>query len=80
MDGDWDFTLRVRGEERVKVPAGKFNAVKIEARSDARGPARFLLTYWYAPDIKRIVKMIRYQYQSDIHQEDEFELLRYKLN
>jgi len=80
VDGDWDFALRVRGEERIKVPAGKFNAVKIEGRSDARGPARFLLTFWYAPEVKRIVKIIRYQYHSDIRQEDEFELVRYKLN
>jgi hypothetical protein len=80
IDGDWDFTLRVRGEERIKTPAGKFNALKIEARSDARGPARLLLTYWYAPEVKRIVKITRFQYHSDVRQEDEFELVRYKLN
>ena len=46
----------------------------------ARSHARLLLTYWYAPEIRRIVKMIRYQYHSDVHQEDDFELIRFKLN
>jgi hypothetical protein len=82
VSGDWDIKLRVRGEERIRVPAGKFNAVKVEGRSETRGPASFLLTYWYAPEIKRIVKIVRHQHHPDSNaqQQDEYELVRYKLN
>jgi hypothetical protein len=54
-------TARVLGWEDVTVPAGKFRAVKVEAKAafqrldiSARGWQRFVL--WYVPDVKRFVK------------------------
>lgn len=39
-------TFATRGEEKINVPAGSFNAVRIE-RTDAAGKARS----WYAPNV-----------------------------
>ena len=39
-------TFAARGEEKISVPAGSFNAVRVE-RTDAAGKARS----WYAPDV-----------------------------
>jgi hypothetical protein len=62
----------VTAYEQVKVPAGTFWAVKLEAinqRLDRPRPAREV--YWYAPEVKNIVKY------SSAEFETEMELLEY---
>jgi hypothetical protein len=58
-------TATVRGWEQVTVPAGKFRAIRIthegyysakEAVGDYSWTGQISETYWYAPEIKRVVK------------------------
>jgi hypothetical protein len=56
--------IRVIGEERVRVPAGEFRTVRVEAQSRAYLEARkdgsepsVVLTYWYSPEVRRAVKV-----------------------
>jgi len=55
--------LRVVGREKVQVPAGEFEATKVEAESTWSSPIggakEIQLTFWYAPKIGRTVKMPR---------------------
>lgn len=65
----WYSTGKVEGRESVTVPAGTFNALKLEVWSarTASGsqterdsePVRIHYNIWYAPGIKRYVKMVR---------------------
>ena len=54
-------SIRAAVEEHVRVPAGEFNTMRIEARgkrSDATSDSQnFLLTYWYSPEVRRPVKI-----------------------
>ena len=58
------FEGQVTGWEDLQLPAGKFNAAKIEGtltyREDGkvRGGARE--TFWYAPKVSQIVKIVRH--------------------
>lgn len=51
----------VAGLESVRVPAGQFKACKIETTSERMYAVNFNVvvkcTYWYAPEVKRTVKM-----------------------
>ncbi|MDX1375784.1 MAG: hypothetical protein R3357_09500, partial [Burkholderiales bacterium] len=54
---------KLAGKERIRVPAGEFDALRIEAEIDYCGeaimgmvPPVLEMTYWYAPAAKRIVK------------------------
>ncbi len=60
---------RVTGQERVTVAAGNFDAVRIEldgrvsnimigGSAVMRGYSSFKQTVWYAPEVKRIVKVL----------------------
>ncbi len=52
---------KVIRKESVKVPAGTFDAWRIEAESENQWTARTVrlkYTYWYAPDMLRTVKMV----------------------
>jgi hypothetical protein len=60
---------RVIGSEQVTVPAGTFDAVRVELNGRVsnlamggsaivRGYARFRQTVWYAPQVKRVVKSL----------------------
>jgi serine protease Do len=57
-------TVAVVATETVNVPAGAFKAWRIESTSeDLYAVGQFFLakcTYWYAPEMKRTVKMILY--------------------
>jgi hypothetical protein len=91
MYGNWTSRARVRGSESVTVPAGTFDAQKLEIDSTrppiesaggrSREPIRTLLTVWYAPDVKRIVKMLRVVLTPEgMHlEEDTYELVRYRV-
>ncbi|WP_222105341.1 TIR domain-containing protein [Denitromonas ohlonensis] len=67
--GDWNTVAKVDGRERVRVPAGSFDTVRIEVWSTrlATGgsamrdiePTTVHFDVWYAPEAKRYVKMVR---------------------
>lgn len=63
---DWEGTLEVKGKERVRVPAGEFDAWRIErvatyqgTRSKGKGQptwyGRNTVTTWYAPEVHNFV-------------------------
>jgi hypothetical protein len=53
--------IRAAVEEHVRVPAGEFNAMRVEVRgkrADTTSDTQnFLLTYWYSPEVRRPVKI-----------------------
>ena len=56
-----DLTVQVSGWERVTVPAGTFNAVKLNLRGGFRilgggGVGNIFDSYWYAPAVRQFVK------------------------
>jgi hypothetical protein len=88
---DWYSRGRIRGSESVTVPAGTFTSLKVEIDStrrptesvgmQGREPIRVLLSIWYAPEVKRIVKMVRIVLTPEgMHlDEDTYELVRYRV-
>lgn len=60
---DWAVSGKVAGEEEVTVPAGRFRATKVvlvgsrNLQPMTPGAGRFELTVWYAPELKRHVKL-----------------------
>ena len=87
---DWFSKGGVDGEERVNVPAGSFNATLVEinsARNPSGSPAeretepvRVSYRIWYAPEVKRYVKMVRdtRAASGQVMDTDTFELLDYR--
>ena len=96
----WDFhhirrftsgTLDVSGHAevvafgRVQVPAGSFDAYKIESRGtnakqlDRLYSAPFSATYWYAPSVKKIIKEVYTLYLNDQAETHNIELAAFKL-
>ena len=67
--GQWYSEARVLGQESVTVPAGRFNAYKVEVSSNRQPsggagsmqvePVRIHYLIWYAPEVKRYVRMQR---------------------
>lgn len=67
----WEVSGTLMGKERVEVPAGVFQAIRVEMRgenSDSGGRysgrrasstnvAKFIYSLWYAPEAKRYVKI-----------------------
>jgi hypothetical protein len=88
----WSVQGKVIGPEQISVPAGKFNAVKVElygnrtadvSRAQAGSIAvRSKHVIWYAPEVKRVVKQTRNTFASNGNDLDKdiFELVEYKLN
>lgn len=79
-------TVTVAGWEDVRVPAGRFRALKVVSdgtvqRSDRPRPGDVTETVWYSPEVKRYVK---WTYQSSNRngtvQSWEFELVSFKLH
>ena len=77
--------LEVLGSERIRVPAGEFMAIKVEGVTNTYkntyASQSLKLTYWYAPQVKRTVRLIR-EMRSDhlaSRQEEIYELASYKL-
>jgi hypothetical protein len=62
----WTATVTVRGSERITVPAGSFDALRVEIHGsrlfirgqmdDAIDPVWLDATVWYAPAAKRVVQ------------------------
>jgi hypothetical protein len=88
---DWYSRGRIRGSESVTVPAGTFTSLKVEIDSTrqptesvgmrSHEPVRVVLTIWYAPEVKRTVKMVRIVWTPEgMHlDEDTCELMRYRV-
>ena len=82
-DATVDMHMRVVGKESVTVPAGSFDAIKVEA--EGRGYTLFkqvlvhsIITIWYAPDVKRFVKYKALSFEGQLPQElNTFELVDY---
>ena len=61
-----DVDVAVVSRERVRVPAGEFDAYRIEASASLNGTSpvgsiyagRATMTYWYAPDVRAIVRAV----------------------
>jgi hypothetical protein len=68
----YEYRLKVAGLEEVTVPAGTFEAFKIEVYGAYSGS--LLDERWYSPRVKHYVKLKRYQ-QDGIR---EWELMSYK--
>lgn len=84
-DATIPMTMRVAGRERVTVPAGTFDAIKVvvEGRGETfvnRIPMHSVVTIWYAPEARRFVKFDARTYERTLPQElATFELVDYKL-
>jgi hypothetical protein len=79
-------SIKSFGEETVRVPAGEFRAIRLEAHSGSvtsatHGQSRVIVTYWYAPQLGRTVKITRrfVSMASIINTQDSFELARYRV-
>jgi len=87
----WHSKAAVIGQESVSVPAGTFNAFKVEVWSSRRQtgsqtqaqiePVRVHYLIWYAPQIKRYVRMQRIVKTADSSEseKDLFELVAHRL-
>ena len=87
----WYSKAAVIGQESVSVPAGTFNAFKVEVWSSRRQtgshtqaqiePVRVHYLIWYAPQIKRYVRMQRIVKTADSSEseKDVFELVAHRL-
>jgi hypothetical protein len=91
---DWRFNGRVTGRERVRVPAGTFDAIKAELEGQldisfpsTRDPfsetAASYQTYsvWFVPEIGRAVKYERRTFNRGrrLLEHEQYELLSYQL-
>jgi|KBSMisStandDraft_5_1062788.scaffolds.fasta_scaffold03748_2 S1-C subfamily serine protease len=74
----------IAGMESVRVPAGEFKAWKIETTSESIYAVNHFFeakcTYWYAPEVKRTVKMNLYmKTQTDAYSSNEtYELVSFE--
>lgn len=87
----WYSEAKVLGRESVQVPAGKFDAIKVEVWSTRKRtgtfsqarlePVRVNYLVWYVPQLKRYVRMQRRITTADNSEseKDVFELLSHHL-
>jgi uncharacterized caspase-like protein len=56
-EGEWStqYDFKVTGKEKITVPAGEFDAFKVEGRGSTSNGAILQFTYWIAPDRVRKV-------------------------
>ena len=60
--GDWQVVMTTLGEAQVAVPAGTFQAQRIQLKGARHGttpydPARFEVRAWYVPEVRRYVRL-----------------------
>ena len=86
--GSYKLNAKVVGWEKVKVPAGEFDALKISedgfyrsTQNGYTGTGSMGITFWYAPAIKAMVKT-RYEdtWNGSLDKRVTLELLGYKVN
>jgi hypothetical protein len=71
-----DRKMIVSGVEKVKVPAGTFEAIKIEAYDYNSG--RLSSEYWFSPKVKWYVKTLRYEGQDTYFTEEQLTAFKLK--
>ena len=87
----WNVSYTKAGWEQVKVPAGKFRAMRVNVAGLRSAPiggrttfaGRFEMTVWYAPDVKRIVRQEQKIWTSDgvsptLYADEVLELTSYR--
>ena len=81
--GSINATVRVKGREKVRVPAGELDAIRVEATTTelwSQGGIRtyLILNYWYSVTDRRLVKASRQQISNhtNFNTEDTLELER----
>ena len=74
------------GYEKITVPAGTFDAYKVNVVIDASGTdedaniGNTVESYWYAPSVKRYVKQeLTFKRDGRVRNKDIYELLEYSL-
>ena len=67
--GSVDRLMKVSGMEEVKVPAGTFRAIKIEAYDHTSG--RLVSEYWFSPEVKWYVRTLSYESQDTYFKEQQ---------
>jgi hypothetical protein len=87
----WSARARVSRTERIAVPAGTFDTVRIEiegnhpgyqtAISDPGSATRVEQVIWYSAEVKRVVKHTYETFnRGGLYDRDVYELISYKLN
>jgi hypothetical protein len=83
----WTATATPRGTERVTLPAGSFDALRVDVfgsrnfirgqMDDAIDPTRLYSTAWYAPAVKRVVQLSRYTQAAGLNilERDQYQLI-----
>jgi uncharacterized caspase-like protein len=93
-DGEpWVLKGKVVKRESIKVPAGKYETIKLEITGERRNhlagrtggnavPVHVEHEVWYAPSVKRVIKQVTrsYNFHGGDYDKDSFELVSYKLN
>jgi hypothetical protein len=85
----WQSSAKIVAREKITLPAGEFDAYRMEFEALRRAPTspidrtviRIVLTAWYAPEAKRVVKIVRktYSQQGRLQDTDRYELLSYNV-
>ncbi|MEK6591639.1 MAG: caspase family protein [Pseudomonadota bacterium] len=86
----WQSSAKIVAREKITLPAGEFNAFRMEFEASRRAPTnyrdlstvtRISLVAWYVPETKRVVKTVRktYNQRGGTLDTDRYELLSYKL-
>jgi len=73
IKGTVDYLMIVSGIESIQVPAGTFDAIKIEGYGYETG--RLAVEYWYSPEVKWLVKSRSHRLQGLV----EEELMEFKI-
>ena len=89
--GNWSTSGRAVDSSQVTVPAGTFKAIRVELNSNraptgsasmrTSEPVRILQVIWYAPEVKRAVKLVRTVYNTSGNRldEDTYELVKFRV-
>jgi hypothetical protein len=85
----WQSSAKIVAREKITLPAGEFDAYRMEFEARRRAPTspidrtviRIVLTAWYAPEAKRVIKIVRktYSQQDRLQDTDRYELLSYNV-
>ncbi|MCC6610702.1 MAG: hypothetical protein IT515_13640 [Burkholderiales bacterium] len=89
--GAWIGSARFGGTERIVVPAGTFDTTRVDVfgrrffiggqMDDAIDPVKLYLSAWYAPQVKRFVRLTFATYATQLNPlaQDLYELAEYKV-
>ncbi len=87
----WTATATPRGTERLTLPAGSFDALRVDIfgsrifirgqMDDAIDPVQLYSTAWYAPAAKRVVQLSRYTQAAGLNilERDQYQLISHRL-